>query len=457
MIFNPLSPPIEDTTTTERVKKPAVNAITLAMAAIADTPTAASARTAGTARKKIQVQADDKEMPPSLATPLGQGIVSIAGRYLLTDDKPGAVAYWAATHAPAVSPDRAESVIMLLQYLRWKGAQFLNEFLRAPAADAILVGIIGRLMPYCPPLSTSTSAAEAEFRRLGAMSQHNANVDLDIQSKSPQSLYDEMGEQDDESEEEERDEDESESEEERDMGQAEEHGSDIEKGAKELGVTEEYLKKLVAADQKLKLKQQETMKLQKDSATTSCKTQRTVSTTQEAGESAPSGTKMKPIPKVAPERRPATIRYQTPLDRPTEPRQRSHDHSRSHDGSHSTERHRDHRAEKHRSYSRSQERRVNITRTERRGNTGADRSSHQGRDRSQASRERDPEPKPREAERRNKRSRSRSPKSREDKRQNRRSTPPPSSSDTVSRSQFEQLTLMIRTLTNRVNRQERKR
>ena len=374
-------------------------------------------------------------MPPSLATPLGQGIVGIAGRFLFTDDEPGAVAYWASTHTPAVSADRAEAVIMLLQYMRWKGAQFLNEFLHVPAADAILVGIIGRLMPYCPPLSASKSTTEADFHRLGTAPQPSPSVDLDIQQKSPRSLYEEEEEGENESEEEE---------EEEDAYHPKEQDLDLKRSAKELNVTEDYLKKLVAADKKLKGKLKETSRPRKDAEqSSSCKAPQSVSRSKETEKS---GMPLKPIPKVAPERRPTEVRYQTPLDRTIEHRQRSRDQSESRES-------RDRKRQtRHGSHSRSTEHEPEVHRR-RQGEHRGDSQQHSGRNQNVGSRYEE------DRDRRHKRSRSRSLKRGEDKRQNRRDTPPPSSSSTgaVSQSQFDQLTRMVQTLADKIDRQEKKR
>ena len=258
------------------------------------------------------------------------------------------------------------------------------------------------------------------------MSQHNANVDLDIQPRSPQSLYEEAGEEEEEPEEEEED-----------IESEEESNVEIKRSAQELNVTEEYLKKLVAADKRSRIIQQEQPKPKKDTV------QKTTPANKKASDTASSGMKLKPIPKVAPERRPTDIRYQSVLDRTTEDRQRSRDRSNNPES-------RDRKKGSERaSHSHSKE-------YEREGNRRG-RDECRGDNLQQSGRSRNVESRYQDTERRTKRSRSRSPKQREDKRQNRRSTPPPSSRDAVSQSQFEQLTQMIRNLTDRVNRQERKR
>jgi len=89
------------------------------------------------------------KMPAVLKTLLGKDTVALAGRYVLTNDDIGKLAYWSTTNAKSLTRERIESIVTTIECIRWKAADFLKDFLHSSVTDVCLVGARGRVMQQC--------------------------------------------------------------------------------------------------------------------------------------------------------------------------------------------------------------------------------------------------------------------------------------------------------------------
>jgi len=88
--------------------------------------------------------------PRVLNTPLGIDILATAAYYMVTRKRPGEVFKWTTERASTLSAERVDTIISLLDILRWKAAQFTEDFLEAGATDACFIGILNRASKECP-------------------------------------------------------------------------------------------------------------------------------------------------------------------------------------------------------------------------------------------------------------------------------------------------------------------
>jgi hypothetical protein len=98
--------------------------------------------------------ADD--VPLELRDKLGRDTIKTISRWMCKGESLRDLSNWAHVHATAMTPVRIDTLITVMQAIRWKGAGFTADFLSTPAADICLTGTLGRVLQALPPPPVSS-------------------------------------------------------------------------------------------------------------------------------------------------------------------------------------------------------------------------------------------------------------------------------------------------------------
>jgi hypothetical protein len=146
-------------------------------------PTATAAKVTGKSSTKVQTE-NEGTRPKELNTMRGHDTLALIARYAFTGHKVGPLFQWSRDHAQSMTMDRIQTAVTVMNLVRWKLTDMFSGFLTSEAADACIVGALGRAMEECPtPVSPMDTTEPPEFLDLS----HNApGSPLDKASLEPE-------------------------------------------------------------------------------------------------------------------------------------------------------------------------------------------------------------------------------------------------------------------------------
>jgi hypothetical protein len=77
-------------------------------------------------------------------------MLAAAAHAMFTGDEAPDVFVWTREHAPNLTAERVDTIVSLMQILKWKAADFVQDFMSSTASDACLIGTLNRIAKQCP-------------------------------------------------------------------------------------------------------------------------------------------------------------------------------------------------------------------------------------------------------------------------------------------------------------------